>query len=399
MLAFSQAGSSTSRSNGLVGHLGVTQCVNHILLDQHFLTDGAVLAFSQAGSSTSRSNGLVGHLGVTQCVNHILLDQHFLTDGAVLAFSQAGFSTSRIDCLVGHFGVTQFRNHFLIGIATLGASVNSLAGLGAGSIGHIFVVSVSAGIAAHFLGHKHHTGLRNDLGRELQILQILSADQFNSKHLAVLSAGRLVGIQEAGQMAVMINKILSTSAIALLPGHMGLDGNAGGGATNIKQLMRSCLEQRLEHILGIAGHSLIEAQQLHKAITLSGLDRHLRVVLPQHDTALINDQQTGIFSAVIHQIAVAGHVLCFQSLTVQIQSYVFEHRSDGVLNILFQANGLTGFCFQQSIGKIFILHIRGSVHCHDRSCCIGRIDCSRHDRQHQQHDQNHTQQTFQCVLH
>ena len=113
MLAFGQAGLSTSRCNCLVDHFGVTKSVNNGLCNKNFVTYGAVLAFGQAGLSTSRCNCLVNYFGMTKCFHLFLRNKNLVTYGTVLALGQAGFGTSGRLSLVNYFGMTKCFHLFL----------------------------------------------------------------------------------------------------------------------------------------------------------------------------------------------------------------------------------------------------------------------------------------------
>ena len=69
MLAFGQTGVLAIGSNGFINDLGVTQCVDHSLCNDHLITYRAVLTFRQTSVDTIGSNGIVDRFGMTQRIH------------------------------------------------------------------------------------------------------------------------------------------------------------------------------------------------------------------------------------------------------------------------------------------------------------------------------------------
>ena len=83
----------------------VSRCRNLRLLDQHLVTDRAVLAFGQSGLRAGGSDCRVYDLGVPLCGNHFLSNKNLVADGAVLAFRLAGLGTGGLNRRVDDLGV------------------------------------------------------------------------------------------------------------------------------------------------------------------------------------------------------------------------------------------------------------------------------------------------------
>ena len=91
----------------------VSRCRNLRLLDQHLVTDRAMLAFGLAGLGAGGFHRRVDDLGVPLCGNHFLSNKNLVADGAVLALGQSCLRAGGGDCRVDDLGVPLRGNHFL----------------------------------------------------------------------------------------------------------------------------------------------------------------------------------------------------------------------------------------------------------------------------------------------
>ena len=105
----------------------MTECVNYFLLNEYFVTYGAVLTFGKTGCGTGRRYCLIYYYGVTECVNYFLLNENLVTYGAVLTLGKTGCGTGRRYCLVNYLGVTECVNASVYVRVT--ATVTSVSGV------------------------------------------------------------------------------------------------------------------------------------------------------------------------------------------------------------------------------------------------------------------------------
>ena len=115
----------------------VSRCRNLRLLDQHLVTDRAVLAFGQSGLRAGGGDCRVDDLGMSLRGNHFLSNKNLVADRAMLALGQSGLRAGGGDCRVDDLGVSLCGNHFLSNknlIADGAVLAFRLAGLGTGGL-------------------------------------------------------------------------------------------------------------------------------------------------------------------------------------------------------------------------------------------------------------------------
>ena len=92
----------------------VSRCRNLRLLDQHLVTDRAVLAFGLTRRLAGRGNCRVCDLGVSLCGNFGLRGQNLVTDRTMLSFGLTGSLAGCGDCRVDYLGMPCCRNSDLL---------------------------------------------------------------------------------------------------------------------------------------------------------------------------------------------------------------------------------------------------------------------------------------------
>ena len=115
----------------------VSRCRNLRLLDQHLVTDRAMLAFGQSGLRAGGGDCRVDDLGVSLRGNLFLCNKNLVADRAMLALGQSGLRAGGSDCRVYDLGVPLCGNHFLSNknlVADGAVLAFRLAGLGTGGL-------------------------------------------------------------------------------------------------------------------------------------------------------------------------------------------------------------------------------------------------------------------------
>ena len=150
MLTLGQTGFSTGSCNCLVNNLGVAQCINNLLCNQNFVTDGAMLTLGQTGLGAGCGNRGNHFLSMGSLLGLLLSNQDLTTHRALLAFSQAGLGAgcgnrgnhflsmgSLLGLLLSNQDLTALRALLALGQAGLGAgcrnSRNNFFGVSSGN--------------------------------------------------------------------------------------------------------------------------------------------------------------------------------------------------------------------------------------------------------------------------
>ena len=186
VLALGQSGLRAGSSDCLVDDLGVSLRGNLFLCNKNLVADGAVLALGQSGLRAGGSDCRVDDLGVPLCGNHFLSNKNLVADGAVLAFRLAGLGTGGLNCRVDDLGVSLRGNLLHAGenCVTLRAlGTGFVSGLSAGcrlfsNINGSMTSSINrfgSGCVADRAGVSHDTGVfTGRSGRDLAVIPTVS---------------------------------------------------------------------------------------------------------------------------------------------------------------------------------------------------------------------------------
>ena len=149
MLAFGLAGLGAGGFHRRVDDLGVPLCGNHFLSNKNLVADGAVLALGLSGFGAGGLNCRVDDLGVPLRGNLCLCHENLIADGAVLALGQSGLCAGGGDCLVDDLGVPLRGNHFTAADLITALPAVGVAGVtGSGTGGVLRIANLRIGMAA-----------------------------------------------------------------------------------------------------------------------------------------------------------------------------------------------------------------------------------------------------------
>ena len=149
MLAFGQSGLRAGGGDCLVDDLGMSLCGNHFLSNKNLVADGAVLALGQSGLRAGGSDCLVDDLGMSLRGNLCLCHEDLIADGAVLALGLSGFGAGGLNCRVDDLGVPLRGNHFTAADLITALLAVGIAGVtGSGTGGVLRIANLRIGMAA-----------------------------------------------------------------------------------------------------------------------------------------------------------------------------------------------------------------------------------------------------------
>ena len=186
MLAFRLAGLGAGGFHCRVDDLGVPLCGNHFLSNKNLVADGAVLALGQSGLRAGGSDCRVDDLGMSLRGNLCLCHENLIADGAVLAFRLAGLGTGGLNRRVDDLGVTLRGNLLHAGkncvtLRALGTGFVSGVSAGCGLFGNIngsmtsSIDRFGSGCVADRAGVGHDTGIfTGRSGRNLAVIPTVS---------------------------------------------------------------------------------------------------------------------------------------------------------------------------------------------------------------------------------